>query len=40
MPAIMSEQSTLFVVGAAHLIGKDGVIVLLKMAGYKVKAVK
>lgn len=40
MPTIMSEQSTLFVVGAAHLIGDDGVITLLKKAGYKVKPVK
>jgi uncharacterized protein YbaP (TraB family) len=36
----MSEQPTLFVVGAAHLIGDDGVITLLKKAGYKVKPVK
>lgn len=40
MPAIMEEQPTLFVVGAAHLIGDDGVIALLKKEGYKVKAVK
>jgi uncharacterized protein YbaP (TraB family) len=40
MPAIMEEQPTLFVVGAAHLVGKDGVLTLLKREGYKVKAVK
>lgn len=40
MPAIMNEGPTLFVVGAAHLIGKDGVVALLKREGYKVKAVK
>ena len=40
MPQIMSEGSTLFVVGAAHLIGEDGVVALLKKEGYKVKAVK
>lgn len=40
MPTIMSEGSTLFVVGAAHLIGDDGVISLLKKAGYKVKPIK
>jgi uncharacterized protein YbaP (TraB family) len=36
----MEEQPTLFVVGAAHLVGKDGVLTLLKREGYKVKAVK
>lgn len=40
MPKIMNEGSTLFVVGAAHLPGEDGVLTLLKRDGYKVKAVK
>lgn len=40
MPAIMSEKSTLFVVGAGHLPGERGVLKLLKDNGYKVKAVK
>lgn len=40
MPSIMSEQPTLFVVGAGHLIGEDGVIALLQNAGYSVEAVE
>lgn len=40
MPQIMQEASTLFVVGAGHLPGSEGVLELLKEAGYKVKAVK
>ena len=40
MPAIMEDKPTLFVVGAGHLPGDEGVIELLKTAGYKVKAVK
>ncbi|MBO7462583.1 MAG: TraB/GumN family protein [Bacteroidales bacterium] len=40
MPSIMSEKSTLFAVGAGHLIGDKGLIQLLKKQGYKVKAVK
>lgn len=40
MPAIMTEGSTLFVVGAAHLVGDEGVVALLRKAGYKVWAVK
>ena len=40
MPAIMSEKSTLFAVGAGHLIGDNGILQLLKKQGYKVKAVK
>ena len=39
MPAIMGE-STLFVVGAAHLPGERGVIELLKKEGYTVEGVK
>ncbi len=40
MPAIMEAKPTLFVVGAGHLPGEEGVLELLKSAGYKVKAVK
>ena len=40
MPAIMAEKPTLFVVGAGHLPGNEGVLELLKHQGYKVKAVK
>lgn len=40
MPEIMSSESTLFVVGAAHLPGERGVIELLKNKGYLVEAVK
>lgn len=40
MPTIMTEGSTLFVVGAAHLVGDEGVVALLRKAGYKVRAVK
>lgn len=39
MPAIMEEQPTLFVVGAAHLVGEDGILALLQNAGYSVTAV-
>ena len=40
MPEIMAERPTLFVVGALHLYGEDGVVELLRKEGYKVKAVK
>lgn len=40
MPSIMAEKSTLFAVGAGHLIGDKGILNLLKKQGYKVKAVK
>jgi uncharacterized protein YbaP (TraB family) len=41
MPDIMSrEGSTLFAVGAGHLPGDQGVISLLKKAGYSVKPLK
>ena len=40
MPEIMVAKPTLFVVGAGHLPGEDGVLELLKACGYKVKAVK
>ncbi len=40
MPAIMSNKSTLFAVGAAHLPGAKGVLALLRNAGYTVEGVK
>ena len=40
MPMIMESKPTLFVVGAGHLPGDEGVLELLKAQGYKVKAVK
>lgn len=40
MPEVMREAPTLFVVGAGHLPGNEGVIALLKEAGYKVKPVQ
>lgn len=40
MGNMMTEQPTFFAVGAGHLAGKQGVIQLLKDAGYTVKALK
>lgn len=40
MSEIMVAKPTLFVVGAGHLPGEEGVLELLKACGYKVKAVK
>ncbi len=40
MPAIMSTDPTLFVVGAGHLPGDNGVLKLLEKAGYTVEAIK
>lgn len=37
---IAKEKPTFFGVGAAHLAGEDGVIMLLRKKGYKVEAVK
>ena len=37
MPAIMAEKPTLFAVGAAHLYGEQGVLHLLRTAGYTVE---
>ena len=39
MPAMMKKQSVFFAVGAGHLPGNNGVIELLRNAGYTVKAV-
>ena len=36
---ISAEKSTFFAVGAGHLPGKDGVLTLLRKAGYRVTAV-
>lgn len=38
MPAIMTDAPTLFVVGAGHLPGTNGVLNLLKQQGYTVEA--
>ncbi len=40
MPAIMKDAPTLFVVGAGHLPGNNGVLNLLKQQGYNVEAMQ
>jgi len=40
MPEMMSEKPTLFVVGAAHLCGEQGVLKLLEEVGYTIEGVK
>ena len=40
IPDMMSEQPTLFVVGAGHLCGEQGVLKLLEGLGYTVEGVK
>jgi len=40
MPTIMKQHSTLFAVGAGHLIGEKGLLALLRAEGYTVEAVK
>ncbi|RZK49479.1 MAG: TraB/GumN family protein [Pedobacter sp.] len=40
LPEIMAKQSAFIAVGAAHLITKDGLVELLKKAGYTVKPIK
>ena len=40
MPGIMKEKSTLFAVGAGHLLGEKGVLNLLRLKGYTVEPVK
>lgn len=40
MPKIMKEKPTLFVVGAGHLFGENGVLELLRKAGYTIKAIE
>ncbi|MBS1536071.1 MAG: TraB/GumN family protein [Bacteroidetes bacterium] len=39
IPEMMQKQSTFFAFGAAHLAGKQGVVALLKKAGYQVEPV-
>ncbi|MFV8351994.1 TraB/GumN family protein [Flavobacterium sp. XS2P14] len=39
MPDMMKDKSTFFAVGAAHLLGEQGVINLLRKAGYTVKPI-
>ena len=39
MPDIMKDKSTFFSVGAAHLLGQQGVINLLRKKGYTVKPI-
>lgn len=39
IPTLMSSKSTLFTVGCLHLPGPDGVLNLLRQAGYTVEAV-
>ncbi|KQC01840.1 TraB/GumN family protein [Pedobacter sp. Hv1] len=39
MPAIMKNKSTFFGIGCGHLLGKEGVISLLRSKGYKVTPV-
>ena len=40
MPEIMKMRATFFAVGAGHLTGEQGVLELLKKAGYKVESVR
>lgn len=40
MPAIMKAAPTLFVIGAGHLPGEQGIVTLLQKKGYAVEAVK
>ena len=40
MQVAMSEKPTMFVFGAGHLIGEQGVIQLLRTAGYEVEQIK
>ncbi|CAM2859309.1 TraB/GumN family protein [Flavobacterium frigoris] len=39
MPEMMKDKSTFFAVGAAHLLGEQGVINLLRKSGYTVKPI-
>ena len=40
IPTIMQAKSTLFTVGAGHLVGDNGLLKLLQDKGYAVEAVK
>ena len=39
MPDVMKDKSTFFAVGAAHLLGEQGMINLLRKKGYVVKPI-
>ena len=39
MEEMAQEKPTFFAVGAGHLGGPEGIIILLRKAGYKVEAV-
>ena len=40
IPALIAEKPTMIAVGAAHLVGEEGLISLLKAKGYTVEGVK
>lgn len=40
MPELMQAAPTFFAVGAGHLVGEQGVVALLRKAGYKVEPIK
>ena len=40
IPALITEKPTMIAVGAAHLVGEEGLISLLKAKGYTVECVK
>lgn len=40
MEAIMQQQSALFVVGAGHLVGEDGLLALLRAEGYELAPIR
>ena len=40
IPALIAEKPTMIAVGAAHLVGEEGLITLLKAQGYTVEGVK
>jgi hypothetical protein len=40
MQAAMREKPTIFVFGSGHLAGSDGIIALLRNAGYEVNQIK
>ncbi len=40
MPAIMEQKATFFAVGAAHLVGENGVLKMLEKKGYTIEGVR
>ena len=40
MPSIMTAHPTFFAVGALHLVGDEGLLQLLRKAGYEVEGIK